>query len=93
MMLVRQQGTEAPARCISPTCRSILDRQPNVVGIEEGDQIASRHGNTAITCRSGSRVGLADYTDSVAILLQPRERIVLGAVIHHDYLNVWISLR
>jgi hypothetical protein len=89
MMLDKQQGTEAPARCINETCRSIF----------VGSQMSSESRNAIKSPRAAAMprlraaAGPADYTDSFTISLQSRQRIVLGAVIHDDYLNVRIGLR
>ncbi|VTR70291.1 hypothetical protein DESC_780479 [Desulfosarcina cetonica] len=71
---------------------SDFTRQPGVVRIQKGDQIAAGGTDTGVTGRADPLVGLADDPDAGPIGRQTMGRVIGGPVIDHDQLQCGIVL-
>ena len=67
-------------------------RQPNVVGIKEGDVLATRCGDAAGPGRANASIVLADRTDAIAVLGQDQGRLVGRTIIDDDHFERRVRL-
>jgi len=66
--------------------------QPQIVGIEKGDELATRGADTGISGSGGPRVGLIDVSDAGSERGHSGTDAIRRAVVHHDQLIVAVRL-
>ena len=66
--------------------------QPEIVGIQKGDQVPCGCLNARVPGRADPPVGLADDLDPVPISVENPRRVIRRSVVHHDQLIIGINL-